>query len=70
MEKIGIDVHKVAGQVCVPTEDGEYQEVLLPPTRTGTISTEITGAMGSPVARWTDPGGLLRRWGGGAARSS
>jgi transposase len=26
MEKIGIDVHKVATQVCVLTEDGEYQE--------------------------------------------
>ena len=27
MEKIGIDVHKVATQVCVLTEDGEYQEL-------------------------------------------
>jgi hypothetical protein len=26
MEKIGIDVHKVATQVCVLTEDGEYAE--------------------------------------------
>ena len=26
MEKIGIDVHKVATQVCVLTEDGEYEE--------------------------------------------
>ena len=26
MEKIGIDVHKVATQVCVLTEDGEFKE--------------------------------------------
>ena len=26
MEKIGIDVHKVATQVCVLTETGEYEE--------------------------------------------
>jgi hypothetical protein len=26
MEKIGIDVHKVATQVCVMTEDGEFKE--------------------------------------------
>lgn len=26
MEKIGIDVHKVSTQVCVLTEDGEYEE--------------------------------------------
>ncbi|MEY4512366.1 MAG: hypothetical protein RLZZ450_4488 [Pseudomonadota bacterium] len=26
MEKIGVDVHKVATQVCVLTENGEYRE--------------------------------------------
>jgi hypothetical protein len=26
MEKIGIDVHKVATQVCILTEDGEFKE--------------------------------------------
>ena len=26
MEKIGIDVHKIATQVCILTDDGEYVE--------------------------------------------
>lgn len=26
MEKIGIDVHKLATQVCILTDDGEYKE--------------------------------------------
>ncbi|MCC6763869.1 MAG: transposase [Deltaproteobacteria bacterium] len=33
MEKIGIDVHKVASQVCIRTEDGACGERRIPTTR-------------------------------------
>lgn len=47
MEKIGIDVHKVATQVCVLTEDGEYAESRIRTERDAL--TTFLGSVRGPV---------------------